>query len=98
MMPKEALVHSHLTTLGVGLDKQIVCYDRSDNKWATRAVFVLKAWGFDNIRVLNGGLKAWGDRPTESGESNKGTGTDFNFKFRPELVATFEDIQAITSG
>ena len=98
MMPKEALVHTHLTNLGVGLDKPIVCYDRSDNKWATRAVFVLSAWGFDNVKVLDGGLKGWGDRPTESGESHKGTGTDFNFKFRTQLVATYEDIQAITSG
>ena len=98
MMPKEALVKSHLTSLGVGLDKPVVCYDRSDNKWATRGAYVLKAWGFDNVKILDGGLKSWGDRPTESGESQKGTGTNFDFHFRPELVATFEDIQAITSG
>lgn len=98
MMPKEALVKSHLTSLGVGLDKQVVCYDRSDNKWATRGAYVLQAWGFDNVKVLDGGLKNWGDRPTESGESKKGSGTNFNFQFRSELVATFEDIQSITSG
>ncbi len=98
MMPKEALVNSHLANLGVGLDNKIVCYDRQDNKWATRGAFILKAWGFVDVKVLDGGLKSWGDRPTESGESKKGSGSNFGFKFVPELVATFEDIQAITSG
>jgi thiosulfate/3-mercaptopyruvate sulfurtransferase len=98
MMPKEDHVRTHLSNIGVGLDKPVVCYDRTDNKFATRAAYVLKAWGFDNVKILDGGLKAWGDRPTESGESNKGSGTNFNFHFRPELVASYEDIQAITSG
>lgn len=48
------------------------------------------------MKVLNGGLKSWGDRPTENGPSNKANGTNFNFKFRPEHVSTYEDIQAIT--
>ena len=98
MMPKEEQVRAHLANIGVGLDKPVVCYDRTDNKFATRAAYVLKAWGFDNVKILDGGLKNWGDRPTESGESHKGSGTNFNVHFRLELVSTFEDIQAITSG
>lgn len=69
MMPKEALVKSHLTNLGIGLDKTVVVYDRSDNKWATRGAYVLQAYGFVNVRILDGGLRSWDSRPTESGES-----------------------------
>ena len=98
MLPKKDQIVPHLSNLGVGLDNKIVVYDRAGNLWATRAAFVLRAWGFENVKVLDGGLNIWGERPTESGESKKGNGTNFNFVFHPELVATYEDIQAITSG
>ena len=92
MMPKEEHVRAHLINLGVGLERPVVCYDRTDNKFATRAAYVLQTWGFDNVKVLDGGLKNWGDRSTATVEHEKGTGSNFDVKFRSELVATYEDI------
>jgi thiosulfate/3-mercaptopyruvate sulfurtransferase len=80
------------------LDTPVVCYDTLDGKWAARAQFVLTTWGFKDVRILNGGLKAWGDRKTESGESRKPNDKDFNFTYNSAAVTTFETIQAITSG
>jgi 3-mercaptopyruvate sulfurtransferase SseA len=42
--------------IGVGNDKPIVCYDRQDNKWATRVAFILATYNFNDVKVLDGGL------------------------------------------
>lgn len=68
MMPNKEQISSHLQGLGIGSSKPIVCYDQNDNVFASRAAFVLVAWGFKNVTVLNGGMKAWSDRATEEGD------------------------------
>ena len=98
MMPNKDQILSHLQNLGVGLDTPVVCYDVTDGRTAARANFVLTTWGFKNARILDGGLKAWGERACESGESNKGNDKDFNLTFDSTAVESFETIQAITSG
>ena len=99
MMPNKDQITTHLQNLGVGLDTPVVVYDTQDGKWAARAHFVLTTWGFKNARILNGGFKAWsGQRKIESGESRKPHDTNFNFTYNAAAVATFENIQAITSG
>lgn len=62
MMPTEAQVRAHLTDIGVGMTKPIVCYDQANGMWATRASLVFLNWGFKDVSVLDGGQKAWGER------------------------------------
>jgi len=64
----------------------ILCYDCADGTAAARAMFVLKVWGFKNVCVLNGGMKAWGDRPTESGEAKAVEVTKLNLVYNTKLV------------
>ena len=66
MLPTKDQMQSHMTQLKVGMSKPIVCYDTESNSQAARACFNLQSWGFTDVQVLDGGLKAWGDNPTES--------------------------------
>lgn len=43
----------------VDSDRKIIIYDRDNHIWATRLWWVLYAFGFRNLAVLNGGLQAW---------------------------------------
>ena len=90
MLPNQTQVTEHLSKLGVGLSKPVVCYDQGNGMWSCRAAFVLKVWGFDEVSVLDGGFSGWGDHQVESGEGNVGNDTNFNFVYHPELVADYE--------
>ena len=46
-------------TLGVSNDSYVVIYDRRENMWAARLWWMLRAFGFDNAAVLDGGWTAW---------------------------------------
>lgn len=48
-----------LGRLGVSNDNHIVIYDRRENMWAARLWWMLRAFGFDNAAVLDGGWTAW---------------------------------------
>lgn len=45
--------------LGVSSDTYVVIYDRRENMWAARLWWMLRAFGFDNAAVLDGGWTAW---------------------------------------
>ena len=77
MLPNKEQATQHLQNRGVGLSKPVVCYDSQNGMWAARGMFILRALGFKDVKVLDGSLKAWADRKTESGDA-KGNDTDFN--------------------
>jgi thiosulfate/3-mercaptopyruvate sulfurtransferase len=56
---------------GVGQDSRVVVYSASTPMWATRVWWMLRAAGFDNAAVLDGGFARWTaeGRPVESGTS-----------------------------
>lgn len=45
--------------LGVNDDSDVVIYDEGSCNFACRLWFTFRCAGFENVRVLNGGLKAW---------------------------------------
>src|SRR5699024_7320906 len=45
--------------LGIGPGKTVVVHDQSNGFWATRFWWHLRLEGFDDVRVLDGGLHAW---------------------------------------
>ncbi|KAF1027229.1 MAG: 3-mercaptopyruvate sulfurtransferase [Pseudomonas sp.] len=53
----QALVNA-LATLGAGIGKQVVIYDRTDGFWAARLWWMLRGLGVD-ASVLDGGFNAW---------------------------------------
>jgi thiosulfate/3-mercaptopyruvate sulfurtransferase len=55
---------------GVSGTSRVVAYATTTPMWATRLWWLLRAAGFDNVAVLDGGLAKWTaeGRPVESGE------------------------------
>ena len=59
MMPPPAQLAAAMARLGVGDGTRVVLYDRAVNMWAARVWWMLRAVGFDNAAVLNGGWRKW---------------------------------------
>ncbi|ABD87681.1 3-mercaptopyruvate sulfurtransferase [Rhodopseudomonas palustris] len=70
MVPSPEQFARYVGALGVGADSQVVVYDSGSYLGAPRAWWSFKLYGFDNVRVLEGGLKAWvaDGHATEIGE------------------------------
>lgn len=92
-----------ISELGVGEGTYVVAYDRGAvvnapdliaSDWASRLAWQLKYEGFENVAVLDGGLKKWTDeaRPvtSEPGSYPKG---DFNTNQNPGLLVDKEDVK-----
>lgn len=59
MMPSAAQFAAVVGRYGVGPTSVVVLYDSGPHTWATRVWWMLRAMGFDNAAVLDGGLKKW---------------------------------------
>jgi thiosulfate/3-mercaptopyruvate sulfurtransferase len=71
MMPPEEQFVVAMSRLGIGPQHQVVLYNRGATWWATRVFFMLRAFGFDAVRVLDGGFDKWQleNRALQSGET-----------------------------
>lgn len=73
MMPPAKAFSTALSAAGLGADHQVVLYSSTSTiYWATRLWWMLRASGFTNAAVLDGGLKKWiaEGRSTTSGQEN----------------------------
>ena len=59
MMPPAAQFAEAMGRAGVGDGVRVILYDRFVNMWAARVWWMLRAFGFDDAAVLNGGWKTW---------------------------------------
>jgi thiosulfate/3-mercaptopyruvate sulfurtransferase len=59
MMPPAAQFATAMGRYGVGPTSAVILYDSGPHTWATRVWWMLRAMGFDNAAVLDGGLKKW---------------------------------------
>jgi thiosulfate/3-mercaptopyruvate sulfurtransferase len=68
-MPSIERLASALGTAGVARDAHVIAYTTTTPMWATRLWWMLRASGFDNVAVLDGGLAKWTaeGRPVEAG-------------------------------
>jgi len=100
MLPPAEEVAEAMGRYGVGDDSDVVLYDRAGNMWAARIWWMLRTFGFDRARILDGGWTQWlaEGRPT-SAEAPTPAVAHFTAKPRPELIATKADVlAAIESG
>jgi thiosulfate/3-mercaptopyruvate sulfurtransferase len=58
-MPSAAWFAERMGELGVSDDSRVVVYDRRESMWAARLWWMLRAFGFDDAVVLDGGWTAW---------------------------------------
>jgi thiosulfate/3-mercaptopyruvate sulfurtransferase len=88
MMPPATQFAEAMGRAGVGDGVRVILYDRSVNMWAARIWWMLRAFGFDNAAVLNGGFKKWtGEgRPVATDAGTRPART-FTPRPRPALMA-----------
>ncbi|HLR97825.1 MAG TPA: sulfurtransferase [Jiangellaceae bacterium] len=85
--------------LGIGDGKTVIVYDQSTGFWATRFWWHLRLEGFDDVHVLDGGLRAWkaAGQPVTAEPSPPPAPARFVPRRRPELLRSTEEVrQSVT--
>jgi thiosulfate/3-mercaptopyruvate sulfurtransferase len=99
MMPPAAQFAEAMGRAGVGDGVRVILYDRAVNMWAARVWWMLRAFGFDNAAVLNGGFKKWTveGRPVATDAGARPART-FTPRPRPSLIADKAGVLAALGG
>ncbi|NND51860.1 MAG: sulfurtransferase [Flavobacteriaceae bacterium] len=94
MPTAEHFAHS-MSRLGISDNCRVVIYDERENMWAARLWWMLRAFGFKNAAVLNGGWTAWilENRPISSKLSYFPV-TNFTPRYNPNLIADKMEVLA----
>lgn len=89
MMPPPEQMRAALLAMGIGDDSAVVLYDRGNHAWAARVWWMLRANGFDNAAVLDGGWQRWvaQQRPQETAVRPYAPATRLTLQPRPGLMA-----------
>ena len=67
---------------------RVVLYDRAVNMWAARVWWMLRAFGFDDAAVLNGGFKKWTvEKRAVATDDGARPAATFTPRPRPALIA-----------
>ena len=68
MLPNEAVFSKMVSKLGINNDDTVVAYDNSVFFSSARAWWMFKIFGHKNLKIIDGGLKAWKEQsgPLES--------------------------------
>src|SRR5947209_461788 len=84
-----------LSTSGIGPDTTVVFYGDNNNWFAAYAYWTLKYYGFDNVKLVNGGrikLEAEGRPFTTDVPDHKETGFSFSGQPREDIRAYRDDV------
>ena len=94
-MPPAEQFAAAMSRHGVGEDTRVVLYSAGSVMWAARIWWMLRAFGFDNAAVLNGGLDKWKaeGRPLST-EPPRPAPARFVARPRPEMIATKSQVAA----
>jgi len=98
-VPSEKQFNSEARKLGINKDSVIVVYDDKGIYSSARAWYLFKAFGFNNVAVLDGGLPEWeqaGYLVTGKKEFEYSPG-NFEGTFNPVYFKNFNDIQQISN-
>ncbi len=84
--------------LGIGDDSRVVLYDSTIAAWAARVWWMLRAVGFDQAAVLDGGLRAWVAEGRElSTAAYEPQVRVLTPRKRPRLIADLQEVKAAVS-
>ncbi len=97
MLPTTPQFEVALGELGIGNQDAVVVYDGSGMFSAPRVWWMLRIFGHDNVRVLNGGLPAWiaaGGEVANVHVDNPETitATTYRSTFRPAMVTDIDTV------
>ena len=95
MVLAEAELADQVARIGIDNDSEVILYASNIIACATRAWWVLRYAGVNNVRVLNGGLTAWKEAggALESG-TNRYEASSFTPHLRPEMFASKDEVEA----
>lgn len=94
-MPPPEWFAGEIGRLGIGDDTHVVIYDARENMWAARLWWMLRAFGFDDAAVLDGGWTMW--QREELPQCSRPCGyapAVFSPRPRPELVVGKDEVLA----
>ena len=96
MLPDSPQFEAQMRALGLSRNSQVVVYDTHGLFSAARLWWMLKTFGHEDVRVLDGGYPKWQreGRPVESGEVTHKPG-NFAARFTRSLVASLEQTQGV---
>ena len=96
MLPSAHQFSTVMGTLGVGDGTRVVLYDSFLNAWAARLWWMLRAFGFEEAGVLDGGWRAWTreGRPSSIEAAPSPSPTVFVARPRPGLFVGKEHVLA----
>ncbi len=96
MMPAAADLTAALGRRGIGAETRVVLYSRKTMQWSTRVWWMLRAVGFDNAAILDGGWEKWAaeGRPTSAESAAYPPADAFAPRPRPELFVDKAAVQA----
>lgn len=100
MMPSAEIFAAKVGTLGIGNDCKVVVYDQHGMYSAPRGWWMFRAFGHDNVAVLDGGLPKWRaeGRPVTTAIPSPAPAR-FTAKLRPDLLRLVDQVKAnIASG
>jgi thiosulfate/3-mercaptopyruvate sulfurtransferase len=96
MLPTPEKFAEAMSRLGIGDDTDVVAYSTANHWWATRLWWMLRVFGHDRTSVLDGGFQKWQreGRAVESGPARPRVAARFTPRYRPEMIATKQDVLA----
>jgi thiosulfate/3-mercaptopyruvate sulfurtransferase len=94
-MPAAEAFAAAMSRHGVGPGTRVVLYSAKSHIWATRVWWMLRAFGFDAVSVLDGGWDTWlaEGRPVSTAPCAYPPAA-FVARPRPELLARTSDVEA----
>jgi thiosulfate/3-mercaptopyruvate sulfurtransferase len=100
MLPKPEVLAKEMSALGLGDGMRFVVYDALGLYAAARVWWTLRAYGVEEVRILEGGLEKWRKegRPVEAGEGRPGPRV-FTPRLDESFVATLDEVRnALATG
>ena len=93
MMPNEIHFSEKISSLGICNKDHIIIYDMHGMFSAARIWFMFKAFGHDDVSLLNGGFPAWLDSSGEvSNKINNLKSTIYKTKLNKALIADYNQV------
>lgn len=86
-------------SVGIDNNTTVIVYDSAVGQWAARIWWLFRAYGYDSVAVLDGGLKKWiaEERDLDYGHVQP-TATEFTVAERPDLWVDKAFVDGVVAG
>jgi thiosulfate/3-mercaptopyruvate sulfurtransferase len=99
-LPPSEQFEQAIASYGIDNETDVVVYDTTGGMWAARLWWLFRVFGHDRVAVLDGGWAKWVEEslPVESEVTSPSPSAGFKASFRPELLATKEQVKEISEN